>query len=299
MKVARVEFENGEVQLALVNPDENAVELLGDDSVSALLAVLSGADVTKGDRVELDRVRLLAPIERPPSIRDFMIFETHVSNARARTGGEVPEAWYSAPAFYFTNPVALVGHDDEVPRPHSCRALDFELEVACVIGTEVADLTPDDPRCLEAVAGFMLFNDWSARDLQMQEMGVGLGPTKGKDFCTSAGPWIATPDELGVAESGRWSCEVSAWVNGHEVGGGNLTSAHFGWHEVVARASENTRLIPGDVLGSGTIGTGCLIELRELGQRENNPWLSDGDVVELRGGPLGVLRNVVTGSKVR
>jgi fumarylacetoacetate (FAA) hydrolase len=143
------------------------------------------------------------------------------------------------------------------------------------------------------IAGFMLMNDWSARDLQVAEMGVGLGPVKGKDFATSVGPWIVTKDELGEPVDGKWSCRVDTFVDGRHVGGGDIASAHFGWNEVVARASENTRLVPGDILGSGTVGTGCILELRELGHREANPWLRDGSMVELRGGPLGALRNTV------
>jgi 2-keto-4-pentenoate hydratase/2-oxohepta-3-ene-1,7-dioic acid hydratase in catechol pathway len=296
MKIARVRRENGSVQLGIVDTSQRLVRLVANDGLLEIVTLLrSAAEPGHGEVVGMDQISFLPPIERPPSVRDFMIFEDHVANARNRSGRDVPKAWYDAPAFYFANPSAIVGPDADVDRPRNCRALDFELEVACVIGAEVSDLQPDDPRCLDAIAGFMLFNDWSARDLQVREATVGLGPVKGKDFCTSVGPWIITPDELGKPHNGRWSCDLKATVNGRLVGGGNLVSAHFGWHEVVARASENTRLVPGDVLGSGTMGTGCLLELRELGERDANPWLQKGDVVELLGGPLGTLRNTVAG----
>jgi len=293
VKIARVQLPDGSRKLAAV--EEQGVRVLAADEPAVMLELLRGvASPPEGGMVlARDRVVFLRPLERPPSIRDFMIFEEHVANARQRTGRDVPRAWYSAPAFYFTSPAALAGPDEPVRIPRGCRALDFELEVACVIGVEASDLEPSDPACLDAIAGFMLLNDWSARDLQVREMAVGLGPVKGKDFCTSIGPWVVSADELGSAKDGRWSCALEATVNGRRVGSSDLASAHFGWNEVVARASENTRLVPGDILASGTVGRGCLLELRELGQREDNPWLAVGDVVELRGGPLGVLRNTV------
>jgi 2-keto-4-pentenoate hydratase/2-oxohepta-3-ene-1,7-dioic acid hydratase in catechol pathway len=297
VKVARVRLRDGEVAVATVEDD--SVRVVGGDDPNAVIGLLLG-DVAPEARAVLsaDEVTFLCPVGRPPSVRDFMIFEEHVANARQRSGRDVPEAWYRAPAFYFTNPAAIVGNDEPIRVPHGSRAFDFELEVACIIGREVSDLAPDDPACLAAIAGFALLNDWSARDLQVQEMPVGLGPVKGKDFATSLGPWIATPDELGPPKDGRWSCVLEAVVNGRRVGGGDLASAYFQWDQVVARASENTRLVPGDVLGSGTVGTGCLLELRELGHRDTNPWLEPGDVVELRGGPLGTLRNPVIASQV-
>jgi fumarylacetoacetate (FAA) hydrolase len=299
VKVARVRLGDGSVTLASV--EANSVRLLGGGDGVARLAeiLLNPGTATSTDTVPLAEVTVLVPIERPPSIRDFMVFEEHVANARQRTGRDVPEAWYAAPAFYFTNPAALVGPDDDVPVPRGSRALDIELEVACVIGREVADLDAGDPACLDAIAGFVLLNDWSARDLQVKEMPVGLGPVKGKDFATSMGPWIVTKDELENTAPGRWSCEVEALVNGRRLGGADIAGAAFGWNDMVARASENTRLLPGDVLGSGTVGTGCILELRELGQRDENPWLRPGDVVELRGGPLGTLRNRVVGLPTR
>src|ERR687887_976690 len=148
----------------------------------------------------LDEVRLLAPVRRPPSVRDFYAFERHVLNARAVTGrGEVPREWYELPTFYFSNPAAIYGPDEEIPYPGETEELDYELEVAAVIGAD------------GAIGGFTGMNDWSARDLQRKEMRIGLGPAKGKDFATSLGPVVVTPDELGDLR-----LEMVARVNGEE-----------------------------------------------------------------------------------
>ncbi len=288
MRIARVRTAAGETLTVRVG--EDFLTVVGPGDRNTFLQALRSAP-SDGDRLAEADVRYLAPVDDPPSVRDFMVFEEHVANARTRTGRDVPEEWYAQPAFYFSNPAGLIGPETDVRRPRGSRALDYELEIACVIGREVSDLDAADPAALEAIAGFMLMNDWSARDLQMGEMKVGLGPAKGKDFATSTGPWAVTPDELGAPVDGRWSVRLDAYVNGRHVGGADAATARFGWHEIVARASRNTTLRPGDVIGSGTVGTGCLLELRELGHREENPWLKDGDVVELRGGPLGILRN--------
>jgi len=216
----------------------------------------------------LAEVRLLAPVRRPPSVRDFYAFEQHVKTARAARGLEVPPEWYEQPAFYFSNPAAIYGPEDEIPYPEGTEELDYELEVAAVIGDE------------ERIAGFTVMNDWSARDLQRFEMRVGLGPAKAKDFATSLGPVVVTPDEL----DGR-SGQMVARVNGEERSRGDLRDMHFSWDAIVAQAARNTRLFPGDVLGSGTVGTGCILELGD------SRWLQPGDVVELEVEGIGVLRN--------
>ncbi|HWO18051.1 MAG TPA: fumarylacetoacetate hydrolase family protein, partial [Kofleriaceae bacterium] len=178
----------------------------------------------------LDEVRLLAPVHRPPSVRDFYAFEQHVLNARAVTGrGEVPPEWYEIPVFYFSNPAAIYGPEDEIPYPVGSEALDYELEVAAVIGAD------------GEIGGFTIMNDWSARDLQRKEMRVGLGPAKGKDFATSLGPVLVTPDELGDLR-----LEMTARVNGEERSRGNLGDIHWSFEELAAHAVESTRLVPGD-----------------------------------------------------
>jgi fumarylacetoacetate (FAA) hydrolase len=215
-------------------------------------------------------VRLRAPIPWPPSVRDFYAFERHVRSARAQRGLEMAPEWYRIPVFYFSNPAAVYGPDDEIPFPAESSAWDYELEAAAVIG--------GDGR----IAGFTVLNDWSARDLQKMEMAVGLGPAKGKDFATSLGPVLVTPDELGDLQ-----LEMVARVNGVERSRGSLGDMHWTWDQLVEHAGRGTRLVAGDVLGSGTVGTGCILE------HGDGRWLRSGDVVELEIESIGVLRNVV------
>jgi 2-keto-4-pentenoate hydratase/2-oxohepta-3-ene-1,7-dioic acid hydratase in catechol pathway len=290
VKVARVDLADGRVVVAEVTEDGYRPVIA--DAPGAVLGVLT--DGTSADEaiVPAAEVTVLNPLPDPPSVRDFMIFEDHVRNARVGTGTEVPKAWYAAPVFYFTNPAALVGPGEPVAVPTGCRALDFELEVACVIGQEASNLDPEDPASCDVIAGFLLMNDWSARDLQMREMDAGLGPAKGKDFATSLGPWVVTPDEL-ASGPGRFACPLEVRVNGERKGGGDLADAHWTWSQVLGHASANTRLRPGDVIGSGTVGTGCLLELRALGPKDDHPWLQPGDEVTLDGGPLGTLTNPI------
>ena len=215
-------------------------------------------------------VALLAPVLRPPSVRDFYAFEQHVKTAREARGFEVPPEWYEQPVFYFSNPAAIFGPEAEVPYPQGSEELDYELEVAAIIGLD------------GAIGGFTVMNDWSARDLQRAEMKVGLGPAKGKDFATSLGPVVVTPDEFDGS-----SATMLARVNGEERSRGELGDTHFSWQRIVDHAALNTTLYPGDVLGSGTVGTGCILELGD------GRWLQPGDVVELEVEGIGVLRNRV------
>ncbi|MGH3046712.1 MAG: fumarylacetoacetate hydrolase family protein [Gaiellaceae bacterium] len=245
---------------------------LGAPTLAAWLAD-GGEDVGEHSRND---VRLLAPVPRPPSVRDFYAFERHVRAARAQRGLEVAPEWYRIPVFYFSNPAALYGPEDEVPYPEGTSALDYELEAAVVVGAG------------GLIAGFTIMNDWSARDLQKMEMAVGLGPAKGKDFATSLGPVLVTPDELGELR-----LEMVARVNGEERSRGNLADMHWTWEQLVEHAGRNTRLVPGDVLGSGTVGTGCILE------HGDGRWLRPGDEVELEIEGIGVLRNRVGNSDVR
>ena len=214
------------------------------------------------------------PDGQPPSIRDFFAFEEHVRNARRNAGrGDVPEAWYELPVFYFSNPAAVYRDGDEVPRPEDSVALDYELELACVIGE---DGRPE---------GFTIMNDWSARDLQAKEMSVGLGPAKGKDFATTLGPELVSPDELPAGPDLR----AVARVNGELRTDTRTGAMHWSWDDLIAAAARNTPgLQPGDVLGSGTVGGGCILE------HGDGRWLEPGDEVELEIEGIGLLRNRVT-----
>ena len=240
----------------------------------------------RGETAPLAELRTLAPLTEPPSVRDFYAFEGHVAAGARLRGREIPPYWYEAPAFYFSNPAAILGPGEQLRRPAATSMLDFELEIAAVIGI----VEGGEP----GIAGFTLMNDWSARDLQAMEVTVGLGPAKAKDFGTSLGPWIVTPDELPYG-NGRLSIAARALVNGREIAAGDASDQHFGWPEIVARAARNTRLRPGDVLGSGTLTGGCLLE---LGPFEPEPggeprWIEPGDTVALAADGLGRLETPV------
>jgi len=240
----------------------------------------------------LHGVRLLAPLPDPPSLRDFYAFEQHVTTAHRIRGREVAPEWYEFPVFYFSNHRPIFGPEGAVPRPSYTQALDYELEVAAVIGQTCRDVPPDQAE--DVILGFMIYNDWSARDVQRREVRVGLGPAKAKDFAQSFGPWLATTDELADRRTGRpgvYDLLMIARVNGVERSRGNWKDIHYSFGDLISRASDGVTLYPGDVIGSGTVGTGSLLE-QTGGQ---GPWLQPGDVVELEVERLGVLRSTVAG----
>ena len=231
-----------------------------------------------------------SPVPPVASIRDFYAFEQHVMTCRRHRGLGMAEGWYQVPVFYFSNSANVVQHEQEVYAPRGCNELDYELELACVIGRKARDLPADD-RALEAVAGFTIMNDWSARDLQRLEMSVGLGPSKGKDFATSLGPLIVGMDELADCyRDGRLHLEMTATVGGRLLSRGNSGSMYWTWPQLLAHASRDATLSPGDMLGSGTVGTGCILE---LSPEAAGGWLKPGDLVELSIERLGTLRNRV------
>ena len=227
-------------------------------------------EVPLGAALRLAEVELLAPVPRPPSVRDFFAFEQHVATARANRGGTVPDEWYKFPVFYFSNPAAIFGDGAEIPYPDGTAMLDYELEVAAVIGSG------------GEIGGFTIMNDWSARDIQRQEMRVGLGPAKAKDFATSIGPVVVTPDEFDGSHA-----VMTARVNGEERSRGELSDIHYSWQAILAQAARNTELRPGEIIGSGTVGSGCILE------HDDGRWLVPGDTVELEVAGIGVLRNRV------
>ena len=230
-----------------------------------------------------------SPLLAPLSVRDGYGFEGHVRTMWERRGGEVPEAWYRLAVFYFSNVSEVRGPDDPVWAPRDSQELDYEVEVAALIDTPARDLEPD--RAEEAIGGYMIFNDWSARDLQRDETSVRLGPAKGKDFASSFGPWLVTPNELADVRAGRgFDLAMTASVNGVETSRGRWSDAVHGITDVAARASRDVWLRPGELIGSGTVGTGCLLEVRDatLGR-----YLEPGDEVVLEVERLGKLHTPI------
>jgi len=301
VKLATVEYE-GATRAGVVRDDPDPlVHLLpAGTTVADLLAAgrqglqQAERDVAAAAAVPVAQVRLLPPLA-PPSVRDFVAFEEHVEGVRKAVDGVagVPDAWYDAPTFYFTNPVAMVGAHDDVPVPPGCRILDFELEVAAVVGKPGSDLTREQAR--DHIVGYTIFNDWSARDLQSREMQVGLGPAKGKDTATTLGPWLVTADELEPYrdDDGFLALALTAEVNGRVVGEDLLSNMGWPFEDLLAYASRGTTLRPGDVLGSGTCGNGgCLGELWGRGATHNElPPLRPGDVVTLIVEGIGTVSN--------
>jgi len=289
MKFATISTLRHTSQPALVIEDR--VHTLPYPDMYAVMEVGTGKAASKAskDSLSIDEVKFLSPL-KPNTLRDGYAFEQHVKTANKNRGREVPEEWYQFPVFYFTNPNAVFGHDDEIPYPPYTNAMDYELEVAAVIGKGGMNIKPEDAP--SHIFGYTIFNDWSARDIQRKEMAVGLGPAKGKDFASSFGPVIVTHEALADKADGRpgvYDLSMAARVNGVEFSRGNFKDMHWSFGEIIARASDSVMLYPGDVIGSGTVGTGCLLELTKF----QGPWLNEGDVVELEIERIGVLRNTV------
>jgi 2-keto-4-pentenoate hydratase/2-oxohepta-3-ene-1,7-dioic acid hydratase in catechol pathway len=240
-----------------------------------------------------DDVLLLPPLPNVLSLRDFNAFEEHVRNTFRLRSKAIPKAWYEAPVFYYANPFTILGPDQAVSFPRGGKALDYELEVACFIGKRGRDIAPEDAS--DHIAGYTIMNDWSLRDVQMQEMAAGLGPAKGKDFATTLGPALVTPDEFADRQAGegadlRYDLKMVARVNGQERSRGSLKDIHWTFAQMIARASQDVALYPGEALGSGTVGSGCLLE---QGAEDSGEWLKPGDWVELEVERLGVLATQV------
>lgn len=237
----------------------------------------------------LDAVRLRAPVLQPPTVRDFMSYEDHASGQGARV---LHEAWYRLPVFYFSNSLRIFGPEDVVPFPSATDQLDYEMELGCVIGREGSDITAAD--AMDYIAGFCIFNDFSARDLQMDEMAVGLGPAKGKDAASSLGPWLVTTDEMmPFLRDGRLHVKCTVRVNGDLwLDEGDGGASYHGWQDYVERASKDSRIVPGDLLGSGTVSGGSIPEAIAKGI-DSARYLQPGDLVELEVEGLGTLRNTL------
>jgi fumarylacetoacetate (FAA) hydrolase len=262
--------------------------------VEALAEIVEGFESEGDDDAVVEAADLAfgPPILRPTSLRDFYAFERHVATMWSRREQPIPEAWYRLPIFYFSNVSEFRGPNDPVWAPRGSNELDYELEICALIDTPVRDLPA--ARGEEAIGGYMLMNDWSARDLQRDETAVRLGPAKGKDFATTIGPWLVTPDEIADRRSGKgYDLVASAEVNGQELSRGNWSDIHFSFGEMIERASADVRLVPGDLIGSGTVGTGCLLEIRD--ESGFGRYLEPGDSVALIIDRLGELTSVVVG----
>jgi 2-keto-4-pentenoate hydratase/2-oxohepta-3-ene-1,7-dioic acid hydratase in catechol pathway/glyoxylase-like metal-dependent hydrolase (beta-lactamase superfamily II) len=245
--------------------------------------------------VRLDQVSLAAPIPRPPSIRDSLCFLDHMRNCQAAMGGGrvLKDAWYRIPAFYFACLSSVLGPYDDAPMAPGSAWQDFELEIAAVIGTPGKDLSVTEAE--QAIIGYMIFNDWSARDLQLLEGQLAIGQAKGKDSGVTLGPYLVTPDELEpYRRDGRLNLEVTALVNDTVIGAGSTAAMDWSFGEVISYMSRGVMLTPGDVIGSGTVPTCTLVEHLDLMEPQSfRGWLHDGDVVTLKVQGLGETRQTV------
>jgi 2-keto-4-pentenoate hydratase/2-oxohepta-3-ene-1,7-dioic acid hydratase in catechol pathway len=264
--------------------DVRALLELPGAPLERLKAALAGG-ATEG--LALGSVRLRAPILQPPTVRDHIIYEEHATQQHTR---EISESWYRLPVFYFSNPLRIFGPDETVPYPAASQRLDYELELGAVIGRDGSDILEAEAE--PYIAGFTIFNDWSCRDLQTDEMKFGLGPAKGKDAANSLGPWVVTSDELAPYwRDGRLHLKCSVKVNGVQWMEGNAGGGHFSWGAILERDAQDSRIVPGDVIGSGTISGGSIGEAIRKGYPAR--FLQPGDVVEMEIEAIGVLRNTV------
>lgn len=299
MRFATYELD-GQVRAAVVSEDglhplPVGTTVLGLVRSGLAAALDAGTAALRTPAIAQATIRLLPPLQ-PPTVRDFVAFEEHVEGVVRSVSDDagVAAEWYEAPTFYFTNPYALLGAHDDVAVPPGSTLFDFELEVAAVVGRDGASLTPEQAR--DAIFGYTVLNDWSARDLQRREMKVSLGPAKGKDSATTLGPWLVTADELEPYrdDEGFLALDMRVAVNGVEIGQDLLSNMGWPFEELVSYASRGTWVRAGDVLGSGTCGNGgCLAELWGRRGELSPPPLQPGDVVEMTVEGIGTIRNTV------
>ena len=268
-------------------PDVRALLETGHDAIARVGDALAGG--AAAPKVALADVRLRAPILQPPTVRDCIVYEEHATSQGTRA---IDPVWYRMPVFYFSNPLVIYGPDEAVPYPAASEQLDYELEIGCIIGKSGRNVPAS--AAMEYIAGFCIFNDWSARDLQFDEMTFGLGPAKGKDSASSIGPWVVTTDELlPQIKDGRLDLKCRVRVNGDDwLRDGETVDAYYGWGEIIERAAKDSRIAPGDVIGSGTVGGGSVREAIRKGY-EAARWLEPGDRVELEVSGIGTLGNTL------
>jgi fumarylacetoacetate (FAA) hydrolase len=327
MKLVSYLGDTGEERAGLL-VGANVVDLreggkaLSSDVPRTMLELLEGGDrlfdrvrnldiAAQHDRVKgipLKGTRLLAPVPHPRSCRDAYAFRQHVATARRNRGLEMIPEFDEFPVFYFTNHNSIVGPGQLVVESDHLEQLDFELEAAILIGKKGRNVQVTHADSY--IAGYMIMNDFSARKLQMEEMKLSLGPAKGKDFATALGPWLVTPDELEDRRSrskagNAFDLDMKAFHNGRQVSSGNLKDMNWTFAEIIERVSYGVDIYPGDVIGSGTVGTGCYLELngtaaakaKESGEEYTPVWLQAGDTIELEISGLGRLSNSIKRAK--
>ena len=266
------------------------IRALLESSESALEQLRGAVDRSAAGGVPLAEVRLRAPILQPPTVRDHIAFEEHATGQWTREDGPRMEVWRRLPIFYFSNPLCIVGPDELVTYPAATRQLDYECELAAVVARAGSNIRASDADTY--IAGFTIFNDWSCRDLQADESAFGLGPAKGKDSASSLGPWIVTADELGpLYRDGTLHVQCVVRVNGVVWMEGNAFNMHHTFGAMIERASQDSRIAPGDVIATGTVGGGSISEAVRKGYPAR--FLQPGDVVEMEVQGIGTLRNTL------
>jgi len=292
-------------------PDNMADFLKGGDELMKLAhsfnEKLAAGEFDRVAPKPLKNAKLCSPAPHPTSMRDAYAFRQHVATARRNRGVEMIPEFDQFPIFYFTNHNAVSGPGEIECMPDHFEKLDFELEVAVVIGKKGINIKAADAD--KYIAGFLIMNDMSARTLQMEEMKLNLGPAKGKDFSTAIGPWLVTPDELEPYKTetkkghvgNNYNLKMTCKVNDIQLSEGNMADMDWTFAEIIERCSYGTYIYPGDVIGSGTVGTGCLLELNGTKKLEDPSfepvWIQDGDKIEMEIDGLGVLTNTIKSVK--
>ena len=298
------DLENCSSKLGKQLPSTMGEFLKGEDENMNIARTLE-TEIKNGgefESIELNDVKLLAPVPHPTSCRDGYAFRQHVATARRNRGVDMIPEFDQFPIFYLTNHNAIFGGGDIFLEKDHFEKLDFELEAAVVIGKRGKNISAKEAD--KYIAGYMVMNDLSARRLQMEEMKLNLGPAKGKDFATTIGPWLVTPDELEkfkieTDSENKYNLRMTAFHNGKQVSDGNMKDMNWSFAEIIERASYGVELIPGDVIGSGTVGSGCYLELNgtwAIEAKEKNEeftpiWIQTGDTMELEIEGLGRLKN--------
>ena len=312
MRLSTYKLANNNKELiGLVKKDSliNLNEFFGDISLVDLIKkdnwkseTLKKIDEEKLVTHHINDVNLLAPIPNPNSLRDAYAFRQHVETSRKNRGLEMIKEFDEFPVFYFSNHNAIYGPQDEIKcMPSHFEKLDFELEIAIVIGKEGRNLKANEASSY--IAGYMIMNDVSARGLQMKEMKLNLGPAKGKDFASVIGPYLVTPDEIKdklINKEGHGSIydlKMSCFLNNQLVSEGNFKDMNWTFEQIIERVSYGTTIYPGDIIGSGTVGTGCLLELNGTEKIKDSNykevWLKEGDVVKMKIDKLGEISNKI------